>query len=148
MVQHQFWKNAVLTHVGPICGPKASHFQAILGFSMAQNASPQAQNGLKNNCFSIPNGPTPLLETHIFARFLTHFWSENIPFSKHFGIFHGPKRVTTCSKWAKKQLFEHPKWVQHHWWKNVFLTHFSPIFGPKTAHFQGIFHAPKRVTMG
>ena len=23
-------------------------------------------------------------------------------------------------------------------WKNVFLTHFSPIFGPKTAHFQGI----------
>ena len=28
--------------------------------------------------------------------------------------------------------------VQDHFWKNAFWTHFSPIFGPKTAHFQGI----------
>ena len=25
--------------------------------------------------------------------------------------------------------------VQDHFWKNAFLTHFSPISGPKTAHF-------------
>ena len=28
--------------------------------------------------------------------------------------------------------------VQDHFCKNAFLTHFGPIFGPKTAHFQGI----------
>ena len=41
--------------------------------------------------------------------------------------------------------------VQDHFWKNAFLTHFSPIFGPKTAPFEGIlgfFHGPKRVTTG
>ena len=28
--------------------------------------------------------------------------------------------------------------VQDHFWKNTFLTHFRPIFGPKLAPFQGI----------
>ena len=28
--------------------------------------------------------------------------------------------------------------VQDHFWKSAFLTHFLPIFGPKTAYFQGI----------
>ena len=32
------------------------------------------------------------------TRFFTHFWSQNGPFSRHFGIFHGPKRATTGSK--------------------------------------------------
>ena len=35
-----------------------------------------------------------------------------------------------------------PQMVHGVFWKNTFLTHFSPIwdpfFGPKTAHFQGI----------
>ena len=35
------------------------------------------------------------------TRFLTHFWSQNVPFSRHYGIFHWPKHVTTGSKRAK-----------------------------------------------
>ena len=33
--------------------------------------------------------------------FLTHFWSQNGLFSRHFGIFHEPNSVATGSKWAK-----------------------------------------------
>ena len=41
---------------------------------------------------------------------LTHFRSYNGPFSRHFGIFHRPKHVTTGSKRAKNTcLIEHPK---------------------------------------
>ena len=39
--------------------------------------------------------------------------------------------------------------VQDHFCKNAFLTHFGPIFGPKSCPFSrhfGIFHGPKRVT--
>ena len=35
-----------------------------------------------------------------FHPFLTHFWSQNGPFSRHFGIFRGPKHATTGSKCA------------------------------------------------
>ena len=104
----------------------------------------------KNNCFSIPNGPTSLLETHIFARFLTHFWSENSPFSRLFGIFHGPKRVTTCSKWAKNTCLSIPNGPTSLVEKRVFdpfFTHFWSENSPFSRHF-GIFHAPKRVTTG
>ena len=55
----------------------------------------------KNTCLSIPNGPGSLLEKRVFDPFLTHCWSQNGPFSRHFGIFHGPKRATTGSKWPK-----------------------------------------------
>ena len=46
-----------------------------------------------------PNGLG--LEKCIFDPFSTHFWSQNSPFSRHFGIFGGPKRATTSSKWSK-----------------------------------------------
>ena len=36
-----------------------------------------------------------------FDPFLTHCWSQNGPFSRHFGIFHGPKHATTGSKRPK-----------------------------------------------
>ena len=35
------------------------------------------------------------------THFLTHCWSQNGPFSRHFGIFHCPKRATTGSNWPK-----------------------------------------------
>ena len=47
MVQDHFWKNLVLTYFGPIFGLKTAHCQGILGFSMAHNVPPRAQNGLK-----------------------------------------------------------------------------------------------------
>ena len=43
-----------------------------------------------------------------FLTHLTHFWSQNGPFSRHFGIFHGPKRVTTGSKRPKTTCLSIP----------------------------------------
>ena len=42
-------------------------------------------------CLSIMNGPGSFLEKCLFDPFLTHCWSQNGPFSRNFGIFHGPK---------------------------------------------------------
>ena len=104
----------------------------------------------KNTCLSIPNGLGSLLEKHVFDPFLTHFWSQNGPFSRHFGIFHEPKPVATGSKWAKTtclsiingrgSLLE--KRVFH-----PFLTHCWSQNGPFSGHF-GIFHEPKPVATG
>ena len=41
-----------------------------------------------NTSSSIPNGPQSILEICVFQPFLTHFWSENGPFSRH--IFFAP----------------------------------------------------------
>ena len=62
----------------------------------------------KNSCSSIANGRGSILEKQVFDPFLTHFWSHNGPFSRHFGISHGPKRVTTGSKWAKTTCLSIP----------------------------------------
>ena len=48
------------------------------------------------------------LEKCVFDPFLTHFWSQNGPFSRHFGIFHGPKRATTGSKQPKNTCLSIP----------------------------------------
>ena len=104
----------------------------------------------KNTGLSIANGPGSLLEKHDFDPFLTHFWSENGPFPRHFGVFHGPKRVTTSSKWAKKTCLSIPKGPRSILEKRVFdpfLTHSWSQNGPFSRHF-GIFHEPKRVTTG
>ena len=62
----------------------------------------------KTTCLSIPNGPRSLFEKHVFDPFLTHFWSQNGSFSRHFGIFHGPKPATTGSKWPKNTCLSIP----------------------------------------
>ena len=91
-------------------GPFSRHFGIFHGPKRVTTSSKWA----KNTCLSIPNGPVSLPEKRlfdlIFDPFLTLFWSQNGPFSRHFGILHGPKRVTTGSKWAEKNLFQHPKW--------------------------------------
>ena len=48
------------------------------------------------------------MEKCVFGPFLTHFWSRNGPFSRHFGIFHGPKRTTMGSKRAKNTCLSIP----------------------------------------
>ena len=104
----------------------------------------------KNTCLSIPNGPRSLLEKRVFDPFLTHFWSQNGPFSRHFGIFHGPKHVTTGSKWAKNTCPSIPNGPASLLEKGVFdpfWTHFWSQNGPFSRHF-GIFQGPKRVTAG
>ena len=104
----------------------------------------------KNTCWSIPNGTGSLVEKRPFHPVLTHFWSQYDPFSRHFGIFHGPKRVTTCSKWAKTTCLSIINGLRSLLEKYVFdpfLTHCWSQNGPFSRHF-GIFHGPKRATTG
>ena len=59
------------------------------------------QNGLKMgslHSFVHPRCRGSLLEKHIFDALFTHFWSQHGPFSRHLGVLHGPKRITSCSK--------------------------------------------------
>ena len=80
MVPDHFWKNAFLTHFCPIFGPKTAHFQGILGFSMAQNASPGAQNGLKTLVWA-----SQMVQGHFWKNaFLTHFCPSFCPQTAHF----------------------------------------------------------------
>ena len=104
----------------------------------------------KNTCLSIPNGPGSLLENRVFDPFLTHFWSQNGPFSRHFGIFHEPKPVATGSKWAKTTCLSIRNGPGSFLEKRVFdpfLTHCWSQNGPFSRHF-GIFHGPKLATTG
>ena len=104
----------------------------------------------KNTRFSISNGPGSLLEKRGFDPFLTPFWSKNGPFSRHFGIFHEPKHVTTGSKWAKTtclSIINGPGSFLQKCVFDPFLTHCWSPNGPFSRHF-GIFHGPKRATTG
>ena len=115
---------------------------------MRQNASPQGFQWAENTCLSIPNGPTSLLEKRGFGPCWSHLWSQSVPFSRHFGISHGPKRVTTSSKWAKNNCFSIPNGPRLILETHIFapiLTHFWSENGAFSKHF-GIFHGPKRVT--
>ena len=58
-----------------------------------------AQVGLNTGSFH--SFVHPKWPTIIFDPFLTHFWSQAGPFSRHFKILHGPKCVTTGSIHAK-----------------------------------------------
>ena len=104
----------------------------------------------KNSCLSIPNGPGSLFEKRVSDLLLTHFWSQNGPVSRHFGIFHCPKRITTASKSAKNTCLSIPNCPGSLLEKRVFdpfLPHLWSQNGPFSKHF-GIFHGPKHVTMG
>ena len=95
----------------------------------------------KNTCLSIPNGVQSILEKHVFDPFLTHFWSQNGPCSRHLRIFQGPKRVTTGSKWAKITCLSIPSGAGALLEKRVFdpfLNHYWSQTGPFSRHF-GIF---------
>ena len=97
-------------------------------------------------CLSIPNGPGSLLEEHVFDPFLTHFCSQNGRFSRHFGIFHGPRRVTTGSKWAKTtclSIQNGPGSILEKHVFDPFLTHFCSQNRPFPRHF-GISWPKKR----
>ena len=52
----------------------------------------------KNTSLCTPNGPRSLLDKRGFHSFLTFFFSQNGPLSRHLRIFHGPKHATRRSK--------------------------------------------------
>ena len=70
-----------------------------------------AGNGLKMGSFHLfrhPKWSTIIFGKTLFDPFLAHFWSQNSPFSRHFGILGGPKRATTGSKHTKNTFFGIP----------------------------------------
>ena len=74
-----------------------------------------ACNGLKRAHFTYlctPNGLGSFLEKHIFDPLLTHFWSQNNPFSRHFVTLEGPKWLANGLKMGSFHLFRHPKWLR------------------------------------
>ena len=81
-------------------------------------------------CSGTPNGLGSFLEKHIFDPFLTHFLSQNSPFSRHFGIFAGRKRATTSSKHDKKCLFWHSMWSKIIFEKSHFFLHPVDLVDP------------------
>ena len=90
------------------------------------------------------------MEKCVFNPFFPHFWSQNGPFSRHFGILHGPKRITTGSKWAKNTCLRFPNGLGTTLENRVFDPFFTILWsenGPFSRHF-GIYHGPKRITMG
>ena len=93
------------THFCSLNGPFFKH----IGIFHGPKPVPMGSKWAKNVCLSIPNGPRSLLEKRIFHPFLTHFWSQNDPFLRRFGILHGPKSRISGSKWAKKTCLSMPK---------------------------------------
>ena len=116
------------------------------GLNSVKTGSKWAQN----TCLSSANGPGSLLEKRVFDPFLTHFWSQNGPFSRLFGIFYEPKLVATGSKWAKTtclSIINGPGSLLEKRVFDPFLTHCWSQNGPFSRYF-GIFHGPERATTG
>ena len=133
MVWDHFWEKHIfdpfLTHFWSKNGPFSRHFGIFHGPKRVTTGSKWA----KNTCLSIPNGPRSLLEKCIFDPFLTHFWSQNRPFSRHFGIFCGPKRVPGGSKWAKNTCLSVPSGLGTTLEKMIFFapgTLVGPLLAP------------------
>ena len=138
MVQDHFWKNAFLTHFCPIFGPKTAHFQGILfsrhfGILQGPKRATTGSKWAKSTRLSIPNGPRSLLGKHVFDPFLSHIWSQNGPFSRHFGIFHGPKHATTSPKRLKNTCLSIPSGLGATLEKMIFFalgTLVDPLVAP------------------
>ena len=95
-------------------GPVSRYFGIFHGPKPVATGSKWA----KTTCLSIINGPGSFLKKHVFDPFLTPFWSQNGPFSRHFGIFDGPERATTGSKRLK--------WSRNNFGKNEFFRPGDP----------------------
>ena len=90
------------------------------------------------------------MEKHFFLLFLTHFWFQNGPFSRHFGSFQESKPVATGSKWAKTTYLSIINGRGSFLEKRIFdpfLPHRWSQKGPFSRQF-GIFHGPQRTTTG
>ena len=96
----------------------------------------------KNTCLSIINGPGPFLKKRVFDPFLTHFWSQNGPFSRLFGIFHGPKRATTGSKRPKDTCLSIPSGLGTTLEKMIFFAPGTLVDPPLAPTVRGLAGPP------
>ena len=116
----------ILTHVRSQSNQFSRHFVTLVGpkwFTIGSNRAHFI-------CLGTPNGLGSFLENPIFDPLLTHFLSQNKPFSRHFGILGGPKRATTNSKCAKKHLFWHSMWSTIIFDKSLFFLHPVDLVDP------------------
>ena len=96
----------------------------------------------KNTCLSIPNGPGSFLGKRVFDPFVTNFWSQNGPFSRHFGIFHGPKRATTGSKRPKNTCLSIPSGLGTTLEKMIFFAPGTLVDPPLAPTVRGLAGPP------
>ena len=97
-----------------------------------------------STCLGIPNGLGSFLEKHIFDPFLTQCWSQNSPFSRHFGTLEGPKWAAVGSKWAHFTCLGTPNGLGSFLEKHTFDPFLVPR-SPFSRHF-GTLGRPKRAT--
>ena len=90
IVQKYLWKNTFWMHFSLFFGPKNNpfprHFVTLEGPKWLAMGSRWAHF----TYLCIQNGLCSFLEKHIFDPFLTHFWSQSSPFSRHFVTLEGP----------------------------------------------------------
>ena len=128
-----FW-----THLWSQNGPFSTHFRIL------QEPKPVATSSKrpKNTCLSIMNGPGSFLKKRVFDPFLTHCWSQNGPFSRHFWIFHGPKRATTDSKRPKTACLSIPSGLGTTLEKIIFFAPGTPVDPPLAPTVRGLAGPP------
>ena len=102
----------------------------------------------KNTWLGIPNDPGSLLEKRVFDPFLTHFWSQNGPFLRHFGIFHGPKCATTGSKRPKTTCLSIPSGLGTTLEKNIFFARGTLVDPPLAPTVRGLAGPPAPPSTG
>ena len=100
----------VLTRFRAIFGPKLAHFQGPLGLERGQNCATWAQNWAHSTSSCTGHIPRVALEEDIFDPFLTDYWSQNNPFSRHLCDGGGPELGCNGLKMGSFHLFRHPKW--------------------------------------
>ena len=103
-----------------------------------------------STCLSTPNSPEVSLQKSIFDPFLTDFWSQNSPFSRHFVTLEWPKWLAMGSKRAHFTCLGTPNGLGSFSAKHIFnpfWTHFLSQSSPFLRHF-GILEWPKWLAMG
>ena len=136
---HKRQNTARITH--PSCtktGPFSRHFGIFHGPKRGTTGSKR----VKNICLSIPNGAGSLLGKRVLDPFLSHFWSQNGPFSMHFGIFRGPKCATTGSKRAKNTCLSIPSGLGTSLKKIIFFAPGTPVDPPLAPTVRGLCCPP------
>ena len=69
--------------------------------------------------------------------FLTPFWSQKGPFSRYFGIYHAPQRVTMSRKWAKNTCLSIPSGLGTALEKMIFFAPGSLVDPPLAPAVRG-----------
>ena len=96
----------------------------------------------KTTCLSIINGPGSFFKKRVFDPFLTHCCSQNGPFSRHFRIFHGPKRATTGSKQPKHTCLSIPSGLGTTLEKMIFVDPGTLVDPPLAPTVRGLASPP------